>query len=134
MQSDIENTFDAYPADARQRLYEIRNLIFEIAEELNLGTITEELKWGEASYSSKIGSPIRIDWKAKQPNLVSLFVHCQTQLMETYKALYADHLNFVGKREIQLPLSEPMPLVELRGCIAMALQYHKLKHLPLLGA
>ncbi|AEF54332.1 DUF1801 domain-containing protein [Marinomonas posidonica] len=134
MQSDIENKFDAYPADARQRLYEIRRLIFEMADELKLGVITEELKWGEASYCSKIGSPIRLDWKEKHPNQVSLFVHCQTQLMETYKELYADRLAFVGKREIQLPLSAPMPLTELRSCIAMALQYHQLKHLPLLGA
>ncbi|KZN14866.1 DUF1801 domain-containing protein [Marinomonas sp. TW1] len=134
MQSDIKNKFDAYPAAARQRLYDIRSLIFEMAEELELGTITEALKWGEASYCSNIGSPIRMDWKAKQPNQVSLFVHCQTQLMETYKELYADRLTFVGKREIQLPLSDPMPLVELRGCIAMALQYHQLKHRPLLGA
>jgi len=130
----VKEKFESYPPKARKRLTEIRKIIFEIAEEKSLGVITEELKWGEPSYSSKIGSPIRIDWKLKYPNQVSIFVNCKTVLIETYKEVYGSALQYVGNREIVLSLSEPVPLSELRGCISMALQYHKLKKLPLLGA
>lgn len=134
MDQSVKEKFESYPPKARNRLSEIRKIIFEIAEEKNLGDITEELKWGEPSYSSKTGSPVRIDWKLKYPNQVSVFVNCKTVLIETYKEIYGSTLQYAGNREIVLPLSEPLPLPELRGCISMALQYHKLKRLPLLGA
>ncbi len=123
-----------YPSEAKKYLNEIRKMIFEIAKKENLGEITEELKWGEPSYSSKVGTPIRVDWKPKYPNQVSIFVNCKTILIETYKEVYGNTLEYSGNREIILSLSEPLPLLELRGCISMALQYHKLKKLPLLGA
>ncbi|NRA42454.1 MAG: DUF1801 domain-containing protein [Pseudomonadales bacterium] len=134
MDKEIQNKFASYPYDAREKLEDIRKLIFNIAAEENLGDITEQLKWGEPSYSSKIGSPIRIDWKPKHPDKVSVFVNYKTLLIETYKEIYGSSLQYVGNREIAIPLSKPIPLAELKGCISMALQYHKLKKLPLLGA
>lgn len=134
MNQEIKNKFESYPSNAREKLQEIRELIFNIAVEDNLGEITEQLKWGEPSYSSKLGSPIRIDWKPKDPEQISVFVNCKTVLIETYKEVYGSSLKYIGNREIVLPLSEPTPLPELKGCISMALKYHKLKKLPLLGA
>lgn len=130
----IKEKFESYPPAAKTRLYEIRQLIFEVADELELGEVSESLKWGEASYSCKIGSPIRIDWKAKHPDQVSLFVNCRTILVDTFKVVYGDAFDFVGNRELVITLSEPLPVPQLKGCIAMALQYHRLKKLPLLGA
>lgn len=134
MNQEVENKFESYPPEAREKLLTIRNIIFEVAIEEGLGEITEQLKWGEPSYLSKHGSPIRIDWKSKFPNQVSIFVNCKTVLIETYKEVYGNALQYVGNREIAIPLSEQTPLPELKGCISMALQYHKLKKLPLLGA
>ena len=134
MNKEVQKQFNAYPPKVQRQLSEIRNLIFEIAEEKNLGVIDESIRWGEPSYSAKGGSPIRIDWKARSPNQISLFVNCKTRLIDTYKALYGNTFTFIGNREVVLPLSKPIPLEELRACILMALQYHKLKSLPLLGA
>ncbi len=134
MNQEIQIKFDSYPPEVNEKLREIRKIIFEVAREQGLVDITEQLKWGEPSYSSKVGSPIRIDWKSKYPNRVSVFVNCRTILIETYKEVFGAALQFAGNREIILPLSEPIPLSELKGCISMALQYHKLKELPLLGA
>ncbi len=131
---DIKIKFEAYPKVARAKLQEIRKMIFDIAVAEGLGEITEQLKWGEPSYSSKYGSPIRLDWKSKYPNQVSVFVNCKTVLIETYKEVYGNRLKYVGNREIAISLSKPTPLLELKGCLSMALQYHKLKKLPLLGA
>lgn len=134
MNREIKNKFETYPSEAGEKLREVRRLIFETAKELGLNDISEQLKWGELSYSSKFGSPIRIDWKSKYPDRVSVYVNCKTLLIETYKEVYGSALQYVGNREIALPLSEPIPVLEIKGCISMALQYHKLKKLPLLGA
>lgn len=133
MNQEIKNKFGSYPSDARKKLEKIRELIFNLAVEESLGEITEQLKWGEPSYSSKFGSPIRIDWKPKHPDQVSLFVNCKTVLIETYREVYGSALQYIGNREVVIPLAEPTPLPELKGCILMALKYHKLKKLPLLG-
>jgi len=134
MNIDIKEKLDLYPSKARERLNEIRNLIYKIAKEEQLGEITEDLKWGEPSYSVKKGSPIRMDWKSKQPNQVSLYFNCKTTLVETFKEIYRGSLQFEGNREIVLPISNSIPTNELKGCISKALRYHKIKHLPLLGS
>ncbi len=134
MNEEIKQKFDSYPPVARDYLHELRHLIFKVAQEDGVGEIIESIKWGEASYTSKIGSPIRIDWKEKYPDHVSIFVNCNTKLIETFKEVYGEALTYVGKREIAVALPSPLPISELKGCISMALRYHKLKHLPLLGA
>jgi hypothetical protein len=43
----------------------------------------------------------------------------------------------VGKREMIFQLSQlekgGLPMSELKDCLSMALRYHDIKHLPLLG-
>lgn len=134
MNQDIKIKFESYPTNARENLYQIRDLIFSVAQEYDLGIVTEQLKWGEPSYSSKFGSPIRIDWKSSKENQISLYVNCKTLLIETFKEIYGTTFQYEGKREIVLPLDKPLPIIELRNCLFMALQYHKLKKLPLLGS
>lgn len=129
----MQEKFDAFPADARQRLMEIRDLIYALAERENLGDVHETLKWGEPSYLVKRGSTVRIAWKTKHPSAVSVFVNCNTILVETFRELFPDSLEFVGNREIRLPISRPIPSKDLEACILLALRYHDLKHLPMLG-
>lgn len=134
MNKAVKDRFDKYPESARIMLEELRNLVFQTASELDLGEVNESLKWGEPSYSVKIGSPLRMDWKPKYPHQVSVFVNCKSLLIKTYKEVYGNTLQYVGNRELVFPVSEPLPLLELKGCFSMALQYHKLRTLPLLGA
>ncbi|MBM5115002.1 DUF1801 domain-containing protein, partial [Vibrio parahaemolyticus] len=49
----VKERFDEYPENARVRLLELRNLVFQIASDLELGEVDETLKWGEPSYSVK---------------------------------------------------------------------------------
>lgn len=132
--STIKEKLESYPADACERFHEIRELIYKVASEERLGEITETLKWGEPSYSSKKGSPIRMDWKSKLPNQVSLYFNCKTTLVETFREVYRDTFLFVDNREIVLPMVASIPTQELKECISMALRYHTIKKLPLLGA
>jgi hypothetical protein len=134
MEKDVQDKLAVYPEDVRPSLMRLRELILQVAQELELGDITENLKWGEPSYSVKTGSPIRMDWKATSPEHYSLFFHCQTKLIDTFRELYSDALAFEGNRAIILNLKAPLPELQLKHCITLALTYRNIKHLPLLGA
>ncbi|GAA5131524.1 hypothetical protein GCM10025767_03880 [Thalassotalea piscium] len=53
----------------RIRLEELSNLVPQVASELALSEVKESLKWGEPSYSVITGSPLRVDWKLRSPNI-----------------------------------------------------------------
>ncbi|MBE4368069.1 DUF1801 domain-containing protein [Vibrio parahaemolyticus] len=133
MDKVVKDRFDEYPDNARVRLEELRNLVFQVASELELGEVDETLKWGEPSYSVKTGSPLRMDWKLKSPNSCYLFFNCQTKLIDTFRELYSDELVFQGNRVIVLSLSKPLPEKVIKSCLELALTYHQRKNLPLLG-
>jgi hypothetical protein len=101
---------------------------------MQMGEIEETLKWGELSYRVKNGSPVRIDWKAKSPDQYFLFFHCQTKLVDTYRELYSNALNFDGNRAIVLEVDKALPETVIRHCLELAMRYKSIKHLPLLGA
>ena len=134
MTVDIQNKLQDYPENAQLALNRLKDLIYQAAKELDIDDIEESLKWGEPCYSAKTGSPIRVDWKLKTPNDYYLFFNCQTKLVDTFRELYTGTLEFQGNRAIVLSLSEPLPENEVKHCIALALKYKKIKHLPLLGA
>ena len=133
MDKVVKDRFDEYPENARVRLEELRNLVFQVASELELGEVDEALKWGEPSYSVKTGSPLRMDWKLKSPNNYYLFFNCQTKLVDTFRELYGDELVFQGNRAIVLSLSKPLPETVIKSCLELALTYHQRKNQPLLG-
>ncbi|TWD32516.1 hypothetical protein FB440_12112 [Vibrio crassostreae] len=88
MDKAVKDRFEEYPLNARIRLEELRELIFKLSSDLQLGEVEESLKWGEPSYNVKTGSPIRIDWKLKSPNNYYLYFHCQTKLIDTFRELH----------------------------------------------
>ncbi|RBP53346.1 DUF1801 domain-containing protein [Arenicella xantha] len=138
MPTSVQQAFDAYPTEIRTVMQCLRELIFDVAKQWQLGPVNESLKWGEPSYTVTGGSPVRIDWKAKQPDQVGLYFHCQTSLVETFRELYKESLSFSANRSIVVPYQSTdtlndLPLAELEHCVLLAFKYHKLKHLPLLG-
>ncbi|MFC3852900.1 DUF1801 domain-containing protein [Salinispirillum marinum] len=133
MNPEVQAKFDGYPQDARQQLESVRRLILALAAEHELGDVEETLKWGEASYLVKGGTSIRIDWKHQDPDSIKVFFHCQTSMIETCKELYRNEFAYEGKRAIVIPLSTNIEQVPLGHCLLLALRYHELKHMSLLG-
>jgi len=130
----VKETINSYPKAAQKRLLELRSLILKTAREIDgLTQLEETLKWGEPSYLTKHGSTVRIDWKAKKPAQFAIYFKCTSKLAETFKKLYNDTFEFEENRAILFKLDDTIPKKELKECIAMALTYHKVKHLPLLG-
>ena len=125
--AEISAVFDQAPPGTQEGLLRLRELIFDVAEsDPDVGPVTETLKWGQPSYLThkpKSGTTIRLGW-SETGDTVSLFVHCQTSLVDTWRAHYGDALTFIGNREIALPTDQPLPRAALQHCIAMALTYH----------
>ncbi|MGR6872691.1 DUF1801 domain-containing protein [Pseudomonas sp. HK3] len=133
MDKSVKAKFDTYPKAAKQTLLAVRCLIFDIAEQDQLGSLEECLKWGEPSYLAKKGSTIRMDWKEKSPEYCGLYFTCNSSLVETFQQLYPDDFIYQGHRAILLPLNTELNIIPLKDCLAKALKYHTIKHLPLLG-
>ncbi|WP_166420616.1 DUF1801 domain-containing protein [Pseudoalteromonas sp. Z1A8] len=131
MNTDIKNIFNNHPEAAKSTLIQLRELIYTVAQEQNLGVVEESIKWGEPSYSTINGSSIRIGFKGAS---CYLFFHCQSKLVSTFRELYSHNLTFEGNRAIVLNSEKPLPEHPVKECIKLALTYHSVKHLPLLGA
>lgn len=123
----IQAIFDAFPADVRRRMLELRALIFSTADELaGVGAVEETLRWAEPTYLtpvSKSGTMIRLNSKDPDGRRVGLYVHCQTDLVETFRARHGEQLVYEGKRAVLVDVDGALPREALRDCIALALTY-----------
>jgi hypothetical protein len=121
----VEAVFKAYPP-AKAKLLALRRLIFDTAKATRgVGRIEEALKWGQPSYlttETKSGSTVRIDHVAGKQ--YALYFHCQTDLVATFRELYADKWSYGGNRCILLSADDKVDEAALRHCIALALTYH----------
>lgn len=132
--SEMALKFEHYPPKAKAALLQLRSIIIEVAAFEGVSGFTETLKWGQPSYLAKNASTVRIDWSAKDPNHCRLYFICNTKLVDTFKELYPDTFQYEGNRAIAFELSQKLPIGALKHCLSLALNYHKVKHLPLLGA
>jgi hypothetical protein len=131
----VATIFENYPKGVKEKMLHLRDLVLNTAlETMGLEKLEETLKWGEPSYITKNGSTLRMDWKEKTPDQVAVYFKCTSKLVSTFKAIYKDKFNFEGNRAIVFKLNENIPEKELKHCMEMALTYHKIKNLPLLGA
>lgn len=131
---EVSRLLKSYPPEATEKLKQLRQLIIDTARETEgVDQLLETTKWGEASYITRTGSTIRMDWKQKTPDKYYLYFICTTGLVSTFRFIFGEELMFEGNRAVVLDLKRPVPSPALRRCIALALIYHKVKHLPMLG-
>ncbi len=134
MNQSVKKVFDRYPKNVNKMMLELRNIILDVASELETtASLEETLKWGEPSYLLKGGSTIRIDWKDSNPKYIGIYFNCRTKLIDTFRATFGSELIFEGNRAILLDINSPLQEEVLSQCINVALTYHKRKKLPLLG-
>lgn len=132
---NVQSVFDQYPDHIRSIMMHLRDLTINTAKSIDgVNRLTESLKWGEPSYRSNYGSTIRMDWKLKNPEYCALYFQCTTSLISTFKTIFGEELQFEGKRAILLDVKDQIPDKIIIQCLSMALNYHRVKHLPLLGA
>lgn len=130
----VKSKFKSYPKEIKPKLEYLRRLVLETAEaDGAIDEIEETLKWGEPSYLVKKGSTIRMDWKEKKPDQYAMYFKCTSKLVPTFKKVFGNTFNYETNRAIVFSLNDPIPTAELKSCISMALNYHKVKNKELLG-
>lgn len=130
----VDMVLEDYPPNAQDKLRQLRQLIIDTAKETEgVEKLLETTKWNEPSYVTRSGSTVRMDWKPKSPGKYYLYFICSTELVSSFRFLFGGELSFEGNRAIVLDLKEVMPVQSLKKCIQLALTYHKIKHLPMLG-
>ena len=135
MNPAVAEAFSNYPQEIKERLLFLRQLILETAASTEgITHIEETLKWGEPSYLCKQGSTIRINQVSSGTDEYAMYFHCQTVLIETFRELYPDLFRFDGNRALVFTVNDKIPVEALTTCIGLALTYHRVKHLPMLGA
>jgi len=112
----------------RDRLLDLRKLIFEVVEETDgVGELEETLKWGEPSYvtsETKSGSTIRLGWSESRPDEYAMYFICRTNLVETFRETYPDEFKYDGNRKIYFTEDDDVSVDALKACISLALTYH----------
>jgi hypothetical protein len=127
----VAEALGQFPKPVRQRLLQVRDLIFAVAAETEgVGPLTETLKWGEPAYlteASRSGTTIRLGVSKSAPDQCAVFVNCQTTLIDTFRAHFANDFAFEGKRALLIPATGDFPGEPLALCLRAALTYHRQK-------
>lgn len=130
----MARVFDDYAEPMRTKMTRLRQLALDSASETEgVNALEETLKWGEPSYLTKGGSTIRMNWKDRTPDRYAIYFNCNTSLVETSKEVHGDVFTYEGNRAIVIEETDPLPVEELKHRVSVALTYHYVKHLPLLG-
>ena len=124
MDQAVAVVFDAYPTPLRQRLLDLRQLIYETAATTDgVGPLVETLKWGQVSYlttASGSGTTVRIDLD-KFSGQPAIYVNCKTDLLSRYRELYPDAFGYDGDRGVLV--GDAPDQAALQHVIALALTY-----------
>lgn len=122
--SAVATTFNDYPTEYQKPLLQIRELILNVAAQVSTNeTVLESLKWNQPSYTIKNASPIRIG--RFEEDKIAIFFHCQTTLVETFREMFSNELEFSKNRAIVLDPKKELPINEISICIQIALTYHR---------
>lgn len=120
----LEAAFAEWPPLVRDCAERVRTLIYEVAEETCSAPVEESLKWGQPSFSNgKVGTPLRLGHVPDNPLPLRIYVHCATNLIDQCRTRLSD-LTYEKNRAICLSDTAPLPEIELKACIALALSYH----------
>jgi hypothetical protein len=124
----LMDVFDRYPLPVRHKLLQLRGVILDVARKTpGVGAVEEALRWGQPSYitaETGSGSTIRIDQIKNEPDKYGVYFICTSGLVDTFKEIYGDEMDFVGNRSIVFDVADRLPEDALRHCISLALTHH----------
>lgn len=128
--ASVERAYLAMSEPLQVRALELRHLILSTAQTLDAtGGIEETLKWGQPSYlplKAKVGSAVRVAVHDDQH--LGLYFNCNTTLVETFRSLFGDDLQYSKNRAVLFDIASPLPQEAIAQCVRMALYYHRDRH------
>lgn len=120
---EVAEAFAAFEPPLRERLLELRAAILAAAERAEI-EVVETLKWGQPSYlpaKPRTGSTVRLGQVGED---AAMFFHCQTTLVEEFRATFGDRLRTQRNRALLWRVDEPVPPEIVERCATPALRYH----------
>jgi len=122
----VAAAFDAVATPARDGLLVLRELIFDVADDLpEIGRLEEALRWGQPAYltpDKKAGTTLRLG--VPKSGEFALFVHCQTSLIADYLALFPNKDIIDGNRAVLFGDAAQIDPLRHGWLIRRALTYH----------
>lgn len=123
MPAEVTAAFNDTPGDVRAHLLAVRALVFEVAEAVEAGLLTETLKWGEPANlteARKSGNTVRLGLSGARG---AVFFNCQTHLVEGFRSDFPERFEYIGNRALAVSGGDDTAL--LSQCLGRALTYHR---------
>ncbi|QFT59564.1 hypothetical protein FIU94_12085 [Sulfitobacter sp. THAF37] len=117
----------SWPLPARDALWACRAVFHATAEQTGIGPLEESLKWGQPAWrprAPRTGSTLRMGWTPDDPDRISLFVDCKTDLAARMAEIYPDIGANDNRRQIRLDLTRPLPDQAIAHLSQMTFCYH----------
>lgn len=111
----------AAPVEARKGLEALRALVLAVAGEAGIA-LREETRWGQPAFLAPKGTTLRIG--VPKGAAFALFVHCQTRLIEEFRAGPGAGMRFEGTRAVLFDRVDEIDNAALSILILGALRYH----------
>jgi hypothetical protein len=121
MPPEVRAAYDRFPAPARPGLDRLRALILDTAAGAGI-PVTEALRWGQPAYLAPKGSTIRLG--IPKTAAFALFVHCQTRLIDSFRAGPGARHRTEGSRAVLFDHPADIDPAALTHLIHEALTYH----------
>ena len=126
MSGDVRAAFDAMDVAARDPALQLRELIFDVADNTpEIGPIEEVLRWGQPSYitpKKKAASTLRLG--VPKNGTFAIFAHCQSSVISDYVALFPNQDRVEGNRAILFDTADQIDPKRHGLLIKSALTYH----------
>lgn len=123
----MASILESLPEHHRSGLVRLRSLIADVADELEVGPVREDVKWGQPSYRgarAHESTPVRLGVSSDGEHY-GLFVHCQTSVIPDFRASFPHDFRYDGTRGVLFAPGEIIQETKLRQLIAHALRYRQ---------
>lgn len=127
---DLLKTFALWPDTAQNAALAIRTLCWRVAEAAETGPLSESLKWGQPAWrpqKPRIGSTLRLSWRADAPDHLDLFVDCKTDIAARVTNAFPQAFDSDARRRLTIATGVPMPSDALWHLARTTLTYHRSK-------
>lgn len=120
----VKDVFNSAPSQVQTGMHRLRDLIFEVAQDIDRGlTVSETLKWGQPSFVVQGGSPLRI--AARKEGGFALYAICQTSLIGDFAETFPNMDKIEGTRAVLFDNIDEIDDARHGLLIRHALTYHR---------
>ena len=128
--SPLNDVFASWSQTAAATALQCRGLFLDAAARLETGPLEESLKWGQPAWRPsrpRTGSTLRMGWDAAEPDALTLFVDCKTDLAARMQETYPTLMAHDGRRRMGVSLNTPLPEQAIAHLAEMTFSYHRAK-------